>query len=244
MKNLIVVGGSGKLGSFCSRRWSQLNYNLLNIDKVESPFFTSSKFIDLTGDHGTHLFATLLDQTKPNAIVVFAGYDFPQTSVNPVRPYSPFDIPMAEFLQAFKLNTAIPHNICRAVYLSNISDLSIVLLSSIYADSIPKLDLYVDEPPYQFKPCAYGMSKRAMEYLLGQVPVAFKGRNVRCNALRMGGINLNIDSDFYNRYSCYSPDLAMVPPETVFDAINFFIDSQTSAINGSILDIDSGMRFV
>ena len=86
------------------------------------------------------------------------------------------------------------------------------------------------------------MCKSALEYLNKQASISMSAIKGRCNLIRFGGIDCNIDPNFKERYSKISPSKKMVSMESVYESMTFIAIKNVEDLNGAIIDIDSGLR--
>ena len=120
---------------------------------------------------------------------------------------------------------------------------SIVNVSSIYGIVSPNQSLYEyrrhsgDE---FFKPVAYSASKSALLNLTRYLATYWGAKNVRVNALILGGVFNNQDRDFLAGYESLVP-LGRMANETEYNgAVIFLLSDASSYMTGSNLVLDGG----
>ena len=247
MTNVLIFGGSGKLGSHCLRKWitSKSSFHFYNIDPQVSSILSSSLInldINLFTQEGRNKLIHFLVQANPVYIVNFAGYDFPRLPNSPSY-LTPFINDYAALQQSWEINALLPYIILQCIDESCLHDFNMVSLSSIYAVKVPPSDLYSDSSTI-FKPVAYGMMKSSLERLSKEASVYFSTRNGRSNLLRLGGVDLGISEDFKIRYSQKSPSNSMVRINSVFNALSYLLFDSPVDLNGCIISVDSAFSNV
>ena len=243
MKKLVSIGGSGKIGSYCLKKW--LNSNLIekvwnfDLKKITEKNLVSIEKNVLEKD-GYENLKKILNNEKPNYFIVFAGYDFPQIN-NKSNYFSPYEPNMEIINKAWEINCGISYLVLKAIEECNLSNISITLIGSIYGDKLPNANLYSDNSD-MYKPVVYGMCKSALEYLNKQASIHLAKKGGRCNLVRFGGVDIGINNSFRIRYSSISPSGKMVSLDSVLKTLTFMAFDDVSDLNGAIIDLDSGMR--
>ena len=240
---LLAIGGSGKLGKYCIIKWINegLVKNVWNFDINE---LSNNNVFNITEnileENGYKLLSSVLRKEKPTKVIIFAGYDFPRTK-NCINFNSPYSTSKIDSLRAWEINCVLPLLILKCINDNQYKNISLTLIGSLYGDRLPKENLYADDGSL-YKPVVYGMCKSALEYLNKQASITMAKVDGRCNLLRFGGIDTNIDDEFKKRYANLSPSNNMVSLQSVYQALTFVGINNIKDLNGAIIDLDSGMR--
>ena len=241
--NLLAIGGSGKLGKFCITRW--LNKKIINkvwnfdINELNHKNVNNLRK-NILDEDGYNELSNILRNHNPSKIIVFAGYDFPR-SKDAQDFNSPFAANIIQSTKAWDVNCILPYLLLKSIDENKYKNITITLIGSIYGSRVPKKYLYSDKGDI-FKPVIYGMCKSALEYLNKQASLHMSEINGRCNLIRFGGIDCNIEKKFKDRYSKISPSNSMVSMDSVYESMTFVAIKNINDLNGAIIDIDSGIR--
>ena len=240
---LLAIGGSGKVGNYCINKWlSEKKINKVwnfDINKLNNPKVINFE-ANILHQKGYEKLSEILAEIKPEKIIIFAGYDFPRNK-NHKNFFSPYEVSNKESHKAWEINCLIPLIILRCIEENKYKNITLTLLGSIYGDRLPKANLYSASGDL-YKPVVYGMCKRALEYLNKQASISMSKIQGRCNLLRYGGIDLDIDQEFKERYCSFSPSKKMVNIESVYKSLTFVAINNIQDLNGAVIDVDSALR--
>ena len=242
-KKLLSIGGSGKVGNYCIKRWIQegeinkvWNFDLnelsiSNVKNIQSNIIEEKGYKDLSD---------VLKIENPNKIIIFAGYDFPRNQ-NSKNYDSPYSISKDETVKSWEINCMLPLLVLQCIQENKYQNISLTLLGSLYGNVLPKKNLYSEEANI-YKPVVYGMCKSALEYLNKQASLTLSDIGGRSNIVRFGGIDKNIDEKFKQRYEYFSPTKKMVSLSSVYETLTFVGIKNIRDLNGAVIDVDSGIR--
>jgi NAD(P)-dependent dehydrogenase (short-subunit alcohol dehydrogenase family) len=114
----------------------------------------------------------------------------------------------------------------------------ILFINSIYGLVTPNMTLY---PSAAQAPAAqYGVAKSAQLHLVKELAVRLSQRNIRVNALVLGGVQGRASADFVERYRRLCPQGRMLQDEDVKNALLMAMNPQLTAVTGHHFVMDGG----
>jgi len=195
---------------------------------------------DICSSSGRNFLVDFLSTKRPAYIVNFAGFDFPKKPEAPAYS-TPFIEDYELVNKSWMINSLLPYSLYQCLDMSNLRNFNIVSLSSIYAVKPPPHDLYSDDSSI-YKPIAYGMCKASLERLSIEASIYFSQRQGRSNILRLGGVDMGVESSFKERYCKKSPGKSMVSISSVINALSYLLFESPVEITGSVLAVDSAFN--
>lgn len=114
----------------------------------------------------------------------------------------------------------------------------ILFINSIYGLVTPNLTLYPGAA--QAPAVQYGVAKAAQLHLVKELAVRLVERNIRVNALVLGGVQGRAPADFVERYSHLCPQRRMLQDEDVKNALLMALNPQLTAVTGHHFVMDGG----
>jgi NAD(P)-dependent dehydrogenase (short-subunit alcohol dehydrogenase family) len=117
---------------------------------------------------------------------------------------------------------------------------SIINISSIYGMLSPDQRIYEYKAEAFFKPVAYGVTKAGAINLTKYLATYWAKKNIRVNALTLGGVFNSQDKKFLKNYGNKVPMGRMANQDEYNGAILFLASEASSYMTGSNLIIDGG----
>ena len=151
-----------------------------------------------------------------------------------------FNRPLREsWLGEFRLDVSMAYELTMALAEHTESQLeSVVSISSMYGLVPPNPSLYEDFS--RQSPIHYGVIKAAQIQLTRELAVRLAKRNVRVNAVSLGGVRGRADKPFEMRYATLCPQGRMLEKNEVVGAVDFLLSGGASAVTGHNLVVDGG----
>lgn len=246
MKNVIITGGCGLIGSSFVRFLSKKNFNIFIVDldqekakklikSIESKnifFFnfdiTKDKSIDKT-------FKKIIDKYKSIDALIHCAY--PKSK----QLGTPFGR-----LERKYLNLEFDYHLSSSIILSQkiIKIFSkqgkgnLIFLSSIQGISTPKFEHYLGTD--MISPIEYSAAKSGIIAITKYLAKFYKKNNIRINCISPGGIINDQPKKFLKNYLRSTGTKGMLEPEDLNSAISFLLSDDSRYINGQNIIIDDG----
>lgn len=142
------------------------------------------------------------------------------------------------FAAEIQMNTIIPYELSVLAANSSSKLQGVINISSQYGGSVPNPALY--DSKAVMSPLQYNVSKAALNKLTQELAVRFADQNIRVNAIAYGGIKGRANADFVQRYEASAPQVRMLNLNECYGPLKLLLDTETSAINGQIIDASAG----
>lgn len=114
----------------------------------------------------------------------------------------------------------------------------ILFINSIYGLVTPNLRLYPSTA--QAPGTQYGVAKAAQLHLVKELAVRLSDKQIRVNALVLGGVQGRASAEFVARYSELCPQQRMLQDEDVQSALLMALNPQLTAVTGHHFVVDGG----
>ena len=238
LKNIIILGGSGRIGSAISKYLELKGYDVYVIDKVKNKYLNKKKSIicDISkSEKFENKFNGLIKKIKFVEAIINLSYLKNKNWGRSFFNLKPKDIKENLFLQ---LGTNILISKISINFFLKQGYGNLILFSSIQGISAPKFSHY--ENLKMVSPIEYSAAKAGIINITKYLAKICKGKNIRVNCISPGGILDTQPKSFIKRYkkSCLSKGL--LNGEDLNGVIEFLISQNSEFINGQNLIIDDG----
>ena len=117
---------------------------------------------------------------------------------------------------------------------------SIVNVSSIYGVLAPDFSIYEEQTGREPVPIQYAAMKSAIIQITRYMSVYWAKKNVRVNAVTLGGVFDDQQENFLEAYGRMVPTGLMITREEAANSISFLLSTLSSGINGENIVVDAG----
>lgn len=115
---------------------------------------------------------------------------------------------------------------------------NIINMSSIYGVVAPRFEIY--DGTHMSNPVEYAVIKSGLIHLTKYMAKYLKGKNIRVNAVSLGGILDGQPESFLAKYKEYCLNKGMLNPKDITGTIVFLLSDESTYINGQNIAIDDG----
>lgn len=149
------------------------------------------------------------------------------------------EVSRSAFLSEYELNVVAPYEL--GTGLSNLgSELRTVTnIGSQYGLVAANPSLYGENPTAR-SPIHYGVAKSALHHLTKELAVRFAQDGIRVNAVALGGVRSERNTEFAERYGQFAPIGRMLWPEEIAGPVEFLVSEKSSGVTGHVLVVDGG----
>lgn len=123
-------------------------------------------------------------------------------------------------------------------YFKNQGHGNILNMSSIYGVKAPRFEVYDNTD--MTMPVEYSVIKSGLLHLTRYIAKYLKGKNIRCNAISLGGIKDNQAPEFLKAYGDHALNKGMLDPEDIAGTVLFLLSDESTYINGQNIIVDDG----
>ena len=152
-----------------------------------------------------------------------------------------------DFLKELEINLVGLHNVIRNLTpeILKSRNVSIVNFASTYGIKVPNQDLFTNRKKFVCKLPGYSTSKAGVISYTEYMASIFSGREaknlVRFNCIAPGNLIRNHNEEFIKNYVRLTWNSRMPNIEDVISGVMFLLSPSSSYINGTTLEIDSGL---
>jgi NAD(P)-dependent dehydrogenase (short-subunit alcohol dehydrogenase family) len=250
-KNILVVGGSGKLGKEIvsavletgGNIWiADLKTKILDeqLSKLKTEKNTSvsveSLFLDITNQQSVQDSIRYFDENniRLDGVVICsyprnANFGRKFEDVDPVDFNDNITQHLGGYFSVIQAYTAL---------LKKHKKGSIVAISSIYGSCTPRFDLY--ENLNMTMPIEYAAIKSGIDHIIRYCVNYFKSSGIRFNTVSPGGIIDGQDEEFVRRYSSYCSKKGMLDAKDVTGTVIFLLSDYSEFVTGQNIKVDDG----
>jgi NAD(P)-dependent dehydrogenase (short-subunit alcohol dehydrogenase family) len=115
---------------------------------------------------------------------------------------------------------------------------NIINISSIYGITTPRFEIYNDTK--MTMPVEYAAIKSSLIHLTKYMAKYYKGKNIRINAISLGGILDNQPSSFLKAYKSFCLNKGMLDKSDVNGTLLYLLSDNSTFMNGQNIIIDDG----
>ena len=243
-RNVLIIGGSGLLGSSFSKAVLKEGGNCIIGDLI----FDRNKFSEeerrkldyikmsiTQKDSIDHAIDYILKNYKKLDAIVLTAYP---KNKNYGRKFE--EVKYEDFCENVNLHLGGYFLVIQqfAEYFKKQGYGNIIVLSSVYGVIPPKFEIY--EKTNMTMPVEYACIKSAIIHLVKYVAKYYKGFNIKINCISPGGIYNNQDERFVKAYNPHTLTKGMLDPDDISGAVVFLLSDASKYINGQNLIIDDG----
>lgn len=252
-KVAVVTGAAGQLGGEYVRTLLDAGAKVAALDiRLDNPKSSLAKLVsdrlvpvqvDITKRSSIEkALATVVEQLGQPAILINnAGIDAPpnvdeqETGPFETYPESSWEIMMDVNLKGMFL-------CCQVIggHMAATAGGSVINISSIYGILSPDQRIYEYKDKPFIKPITYAVSKAGVVNMTRYLATYWAKRNVRVNALVLGGVFNNQDEQFLKNYNHKVPMGRMARQDEYNGAVLFLASEASSYMTGADLIIDGG----
>ena len=236
-KNILILGGSGLIGTQIVKNLVSVGYNVYVMDKKKNKYLTKKNLI-LCDISKINLFNQKFDLlTKKEKIdtVINLSYLKNKNWGKKFLKLKPNDVKENLFLQ---LGTIILTSQKIIDYFINKKKGNLILFSSIQGISAPKFSHYNNTN--MTSPIEYSAAKAGIINMTKYIAKFCEKKKIRVNCISPGGVLDNQPKKFIKRYkeSCLSKGL--LDSNDLNGIVEFLVSEKSNFINGQNIIIDDG----
>ena len=147
----------------------------------------------------------------------------------------------SDFLGEYEMNVVSAYELAVTLLDAQPGKLkTVVNIGSKYGSVAVNPKLYDGGNESMYSPVHYGVSKAALHHLTRELAVRFAARDVRVNAISLGGVEGSQSGEFLSRYAEMSPLGRMLKPSEILGPIDFLLSETSSGVTGQVLAVDGG----
>ena len=245
-KIIVVTGGAGLLGrDFCKIITENggtaimAEYNISLAEKVKKELDNNIiciEEVDITSKESINKLIKKVDKKfgKIDAIVNSA---YPRNK-NYGKHF--FDVEYKDFCENTGMNLGgyFLSSQLFGKYFSEQGYGNIVNMSSIYGVVAPKFEIY--EETTMTMPVEYAAIKSGLLHLTKYMAKYFKGRNIRVNAISLGGLEDGQPESFLKAYKEHCLNKGMLNPKDISGTLLYLLSDLSVYVNGQNIIVDDG----
>lgn len=235
-KNIIVVGGSGLIGSSICKELILKGYNVINLDLKKNNTVKYNFKLDVNDLKKFNLHVNKIFKKFKNisgAVVVYypkriKTKKFINQNINKII------INIENHIRGY-LNT---NQILCKNFLKQKKG-HIINFSSMYASKLPIKEIYKNTEIHE-TPLDYILSKSVINKFTKYMSQEFKKNNIRFNLISPGGIYDNHSKKFVKNYTRFTHSSKMLDPTSVAKLTEFLLNDNSQFISSQNIVIDDG----
>ncbi len=236
-KNILILGGSGLIGTQIVKNLVSVGYNVYVMDKKKNKYLTKKNMIlcDISKINLFNRKFDLLTQKEKIDTVINLSYLKNKNWGKKFLKLKPNDVKENLFLQ---LGTIILTSQKIIDYFINKKKGNLILFSSIQGISAPKFSHYNNTN--MTSPIEYSAAKAGIINMTKYIAKFCEKKKIRVNCISPGGVLDNQPKKFIKRYkeSCLSKGL--LDSNDLNGIVEFLVSEKSNFINGQNIIIDDG----
>jgi len=244
---VVVTGGAGLIGKeFCKMIAKNGGIPIIaDLSNSRIEFVNELIHLGFKADH------ICLDITSVNSIeecisYVNIKYGKIDAVVNNAYPRNKnygkhfFDVEYEDFCENIDLNIGGYFLVSKlfAKYFVKQNFGNIINISSIYGVIAPKFEVYNNTP--MTMPVEYAVIKSGLIHLTKYMSKYLRNKNIRVNAISLGGIKDNQPEAFLLKYKENCLNKGMLDPKDVVGTLLFLLSNNSTFVNGQNIIVDDG----
>lgn len=241
-KKVLVLGGSGFLGTALVEALLKAEYEVVNVDLAPNQRQKKMGVEQVTWNGSDEAAAKKIVEElwKKDGVDAFVGMAAQNPSVESGLGFDDVNAISGDMLEE-SFRSAVVSNFLFARELSELAiagdrGLSLVFIGSDYAHLAPDHRIY----SVGIKPISYAISKSAVLGMSRYFATRWPGAKVRSNTLSPGGVWNEQDPEFVSKLRSMIPLGRMAQKEEVADAIVFLCSDLSAYFNGQNIIMDGG----
>ena len=236
-KNILILGGSGLIGTQIVKNLVSVGYNVYVMDKKKNKYLTKKNMIlcDISKINLFNRKFDLLTQKEKIDTVINLSYLKNKNWGKKFLKLKPNDVKENLFLQ---LGTIILTSQKIIDYFINKKKGNLILFSSIQGISAPKFSHYNNTN--MTSPIEYSAAKAGIINMTKYIAKFCEKKKIRVNCISPGGVLDNQPKKFIKKYkeSCLSKGL--LDSNDLNGIVEFLVSEKSNFINGQNIIIDDG----
>lgn len=245
-KVVVVTGGAGLLGrDFCKKIAENggiaimAEYHLLQAEKVKNELANDKIFVEEVNITDKNSVESLIKKVseKFGKIDALVNSAYPRNK-NYGKHF--FDVSYDDFCENVGMNLGgyFITSQCFAQYFYQQGSGNIVNISSIYGVIAPRFEIYDNTP--MTMPVEYAAIKSGLLHLTKYMAKYFKGRNIRVNAISLGGLEDKQPESFLKAYQNCCLNKGMLNAQDISGTLLYLLSDLSEFVNGQNLIVDDG----
>tara|TARA_Y100000590_G_scaffold462064_1_gene625221 strand:- start:699 stop:1436 length:738 start_codon:yes stop_codon:yes gene_type:complete len=238
VKNIIIIGGAGRIGSSLAKSLFLNGYQVYVIDKVKNKFLNHDKNIlcDISQISSfNRKFDLLVKKIRNVSAIINLSYLKNKNWGKNFLKLKSKDLKENLFLQ---LGTTIMISQKSVNYFIKQGFGNLILFSSVQGISAPKFSHYKNTK--MSSPIEYSAMKAGVINMTRYLAKFCKGKRIRVNCISPGGILDGQSKNFIKNYKSSCLSKGLLDSRDLNGLVEFLISNKSEFINGQNIIIDDG----
>lgn len=243
MSNVLITGGTGRIGSVLVRELLLDGHNVVFTSRC---LIKGEEFIKASSFDSNSVWALELDllnqtQLKKGLSKLPINIDIVIHNARAIESLRLDANGLADkgcFSSELEMAVIVPYNINNELIGNGHTLKDIVFISSMYGVVAPTPSLY--ENFEKQSPIQYGVAKAAQIHMVKELAVRLAAKSIRVNAVSYGGVEGRVNTDFVLRYNKLNPAGRMLNDNDLYPPIQYIINNPNLNMTGENIKIDGG----